>query len=345
MKYSIYLIMSALLLTSCMTMKTKDLEIGTTSSDAVTANEGVNAESQQHAPAEIAKQEEVTVDMEGRAADFVPDAYYVERIVYVERPIYIPEQEKISVSGEAAVAKSKDEAIRKPEAYVGGQMYYDYDSTFIYHIYTQPLRITTVKLQPGEELLGEPILGDTTRWVLGYQSVNVTGAEEQHIYIKPTLPFLETSMIINTTRRVYNILLRSYDNLYMPMVTWNYPRSAMPQVKINTSKQEQQPLSVNIGGQMMTVDPSLISTDYTMRHPSGKNTPMWLPTLVLDDAKKTYIYLPENVQYHEMPGVFMENGEIVNHRIEGNVIIIDRLIRVIELRLRNIKVTIRKKGA
>ena len=92
------------------------------------------------------------------------------------------------------------------------------------------------------------------------------------------------------------------------------------------------------------VDPALMSTDYTVSYPKN-NPPDWLPTLVLDDGNKTYVVLPETVIHHELPAVFGENGEIVNFRVKDNIFVIDRLMRKMQLKLRNTTVEIKKKGA
>ena len=87
-----------------------------------------------------------------------------------------------------------------------------------------------------------------------------------------------------------------------------------------------------------------MSTDYMVSYPKG-NPPQWLPTLVLDDGKKTYIVLPDTVIHHELPAMFGENGEIVNFRVRDNIFVIDRLMKKMQLKLRDITVEIRKKGA
>ena len=81
-----------------------------------------------------------------------------------------------------------------------------------------------------------------------------------------------------------------------------------------------------------------------MSYPKN-NPPEWLPTLVVDDGNKTYIILPDSVIHHELPAVFGENGEILNFRVKDNVIVIDRLMKKMQLKLRNVTVDIKKKGA
>ena len=66
---------------------------------------------------------------------------------------------------------------------------------------------------------------------------------------------------------------------------------------------------------------------------------------MVDDGKKTYIVLPDTVIHHELPAMFGENGEIVNFRVKDNVFVIDRLMKKMQLKLRDVTVDIKKKGA
>jgi type IV secretion system protein VirB9 len=87
-----------------------------------------------------------------------------------------------------------------------------------------------------------------------------------------------------------------------------------------------------------------MSTDYTVSYPKN-NPPDWLPSMVLDDGNKTYIVLPEAVIHHELPAVFGENGELLNFRVKDNIFVLDRLVRKVQLKLRDITVEVKKKGA
>lgn len=282
------------------------------------------------------------------------NVYVVEKIIYIERPIYYPINTYKAPTGEEAVKRANEVSAMTPEVYDGRIMIYDYDETITYEIYCQPFRTTDIYLQEGEILIDTPFMGDSSRWQIGYNKSVGKEGEVQHIYLKPDFAGLETTMIVNTTKRIYYLIIKSYADVYMSGVRWRYVSDEMPnyiipipkeKIEVNTEEigqEEKQKNAITILINKYDINPNNISQDYTMKYPGGTNKPVWLPVIVFDDGKKTYVYLPENIAYHEMPALFMQNEEIVNYRIDNNIIIIDRLVEKITLRLRKIEVEIAK---
>ena len=65
------------------------------------------------------------------------------------------------------------------------------------------------------------------------------GTEQQHIYIKPTRPDLDTTLAINTDRRSYILELHSYDDTYMAAVAWRYPQDEIAQLETTLVQQQE----------------------------------------------------------------------------------------------------------
>ena len=288
--------------------------------------------------------------MRGSAGPAVPPVV-VEKKVFIERPIYYPENAAPDqTKPEAAVASATSKGVTKPKDYNGAMMLYDYDETLVYQVYAMPLRVTDIYLEPGEKVIEQPFCGDTTRWTIGGGVSKTVGVDTQHLYLKPSEEGLETTLIINTDRRIYHLIIKSFKDTFMLAVQWRYPGRAgagIPQDFLAIGGEgRKSPGNAEIEGGNATfaVDPALISSDYTVSYPKG-NPPQWLPTLVLDDGEKTYIVLPDTVIHHELPAVFGENGELLNFRVKDNLVVIDRLVKKIQLKLRDVTVEIKKKGA
>ena len=92
----------------------------------------------------------------------------IEKRIYIEKPIYLPEitQSAPPKTGEV-VANAVSQGVMKPKDYNGAMIFYDYDDTLVYQIFTMPLRVTDLYLQPGEKVIEGPFCGDTTRWSIG----------------------------------------------------------------------------------------------------------------------------------------------------------------------------------
>ena len=71
--------------------------------------------------------------------------------------------------------------------------------------------------------------------------------------------------------------------------------------------------------------------------------PEWSPIKAYDDGAKTYVVFPEMILQKEYPTVFEKSRNIVNYRVNKNIMIIDKLIDKITVRLGKRAVTVSKK--
>lgn len=280
----------------------------------------------------------------------------------IEKPVYIvadsPEfdqlvQEEAGRSGlpEDIVAGKIAEGTTDPSdqfaRWDGVILEYDYDPGFIYHIYSSPFRITDIELEPGETLTGEIITGDSGRWMI---ESGIVG-DQAHIYLKPTITNLETSMIINTNRRRYYLVIRSYNQKYMVGVRWRYPRTELARalentqgLPMNTEAGEiaEDALGIPVLGNQMF---NLYSFDYKVRYPKRLEV-RWIPVRVYDDGTKTFIELPQDALNFELPVIHLgkrKKDEIVNYRVVDTTMVIDKLITDVTLSLDKSWATISKK--
>jgi type IV secretion system protein VirB9 len=232
-----------------------------------------------------------------------------------------------------------DDANRKaatgPEsdAYFNAIMTYDFAEGALYQVYTAPLRLTSIQLQPGEKIIGKPAAGDTIRWVMGVgRSGGTDGAQQQqHLYIKPTRPGLSTTIAVNTDRRTYYLELHSFEETYMAAVAWRYPHDELEQLESSAARDEaivKATTSTNI---------NLESINFSYRVGIEQGSPMWTPVQVFDDGKKTFIRFPAAMLTREAPALFVlsSNNEtqLVNYRVKNDYYIVDRLVERIELRV------------
>jgi type IV secretion system protein VirB9 len=259
-------------------------------------------------------------------------------VVYVEKPVYVPEAAPAAapVAGRAAVAESNARGILDPQDYSRAAMIYDYDRDFVYEVYTQPLRATDICLEPGEQVTEAPFVSDSERWLLGAGLSRENGIDVQHIYVKPKLHGIDATLIVNTDRRVYHLIVRSYKDIHMPVVRWRYPGREMPRSYAGLPES---------GGEAVAgPDPRYLSFNYRITYSwNWFKKPRWLPNLVYDDGKKTYVTFPLDISRGELPAVFENRADIVNYRAAGNVIIIDKRIEKITVKLGGSEIVIEKK--
>ncbi|MDR2717002.1 MAG: TrbG/VirB9 family P-type conjugative transfer protein [Treponema sp.] len=265
-------------------------------------------------------------------------------VVVVEKPVFVPEKETPPAKtppGVSTVRESNSAGIVKPSEYSHAAMVYDYDPDWVYEIYAQPLRVCDIALEPGERAVEPPFISDSERWILGAGVSYEKDVPVQHIYVKPSETALTASLIINTDRRVYHVILRSYETVHMPMIRWRY-RSGFPNNFFSPQRPADSPGAPADVQNTPGIDPRFLSFNYRITYSLFKK-PVWLPELAFDDGSKTYITFPNMVLQRELPAVFENRRDIVNYRVNGNVVIIDKLIESITVKIQRIEVTIVKK--
>ena len=223
---------------------------------------------------------------------------------------------------------------------------YAYREGALFQVYAKPGQVTDIALQEGETLVGPgPVAaGDTVRWMIG-DTLSGSGATQRvHILIKPTRPDIATNLVINTDRRTYHIELRANPNIYMASVSWSYPADEL----IALRREEERAARATPVADGFTLE--ALNFDYRI---SG-DKPDWRPLRVFDDGQRTLVEFPPDIAQGEMPPFFVVGAggaaELVNYRVSGRYLIVDRLFHKAELRLgagrRQVRVKIenRKRG-
>ncbi|MCK5230090.1 MAG: P-type conjugative transfer protein TrbG [Desulfobulbaceae bacterium] len=236
----------------------------------------------------------------------------------------------------ASVIEGANEgAKRKPntENYFNSIMQYNYAQGALYQVYAAPLKFTDIQLQPGEELMGSPICGDTVRWIMGLGVSKKDGKELHHIFLKPTESDLHTTFTINTDKRTYHLEIHSYKNTYMAAIKWRYPHDEILQLRTKIQKRRTERDAVI--STLVALDK--INNNYSIKITSGNKKIQWVPLMVFDDGHKTFIHFPKGMLEREAPVLFVisfeEETQLVNYRVKNNYYIVDRLFSHAELRL------------
>lgn len=262
------------------------------------------------------------------------------RIVELPRPLPLPGQMK-PVEGTRQAAESTDPAARVNQAnaqarvqpvrngFINSMQVYPFTQGALYQVYTAVGQITDIALQPGEQLVGAgPVAaGDTVRWIIGDTESGTGAAKQVHILVKPTRPDLMTNLVINTNLRTYYMELRSTSSTYMASVSWQYPQDQLIALRRQNAQAEAaQPVSTG-------VDLSRVNFRYEV---TGDRAP-WRPLRAFDDGKQVFLEFPRGIGQGEMPPLFVvgpegATSELVNYRVRGNYMIVDRLFAAAELR-------------
>jgi type IV secretion system protein VirB9 len=226
----------------------------------------------------------------------------------------------------ARVAEANAAARMEPlqDAYANAAQIYPFSDGALYQVYATPGEVSDIVLQDGEQLTGAgPVAaGDTARWVIGNTESGSGATKRVHILIKPTAQNLKTNLVINTDRRTYHLELRATPATYMASVAWKYPADP---VVASPAPPAAPPVPPAIEG---------VNFDYRIKG----DRPIWRPVRVYDDGRQTVIEFPAAVAQAEMPPLSVDGPDgkptsLVNYRVSGQRLIVDRLFAKAQLKL------------
>jgi type IV secretion system protein TrbG len=216
------------------------------------------------------------------------------------------------------------------DGYLNAVQVYPYAEGALFQVYAAPGQVTDIALQPGEQLVssGPIAAGVTVRWIIGDTESGSGAARRVHILVKPTRSELRTNVVINTDRRTYHVELRAMHTTYMASVSWRYPEEELAHANRGPAA-EDTPTSAESG-----LDLEHLQFRYRIE---GDAVP-WRPLRAFDDGRQVFIEFPSSVAQGEMPPLFVLEGKgsapgLVNYRVRGRHMIVDRLVAVAELRL------------
>ena len=288
------------------------------------------------------KPPEISYDDTPKPAVLQPDPPKPVQIVELPKPLPLPGQLKPLPSGRSAPPEAADPHVRVDRAngaarvqptragYLNAIQVYPFSDGALYQVYAAPGEVTDIALEPGEQLVGSgPVAaGDTVRWIIGDTESGAGPAKRVHILVKPTRPDLVTNLVINTDRRTYHLELHSDAKTYMASVSWAYAQDQLIALR-------QQNAAADAATPVATgVDLNALNFRYRIE---GDN-PAWRPLRAFDDGRQVFIEFPSGISQGELPPLWIigaeGDGQLVNYRVNGNHMIVDRLFAAAELQAR-----------
>ncbi len=274
------------------------------------------------------------------AATPAPEPARAVEVVAIPEPLPLPGQLKPLAGGarqpepadpRSRVGAANAAARMQParDGFLNAIQQYPYAEGALYQVYAAPGQVTDIALQEGEQLVGAgPVAaGDTVRWIIG-DTVSGSGASARvHILAKPTRPDISTNLVINTDRRTYHMELRATPSTYMASVSWTYPQDRLIALR-GANSAAAATASVATG-----IDVAALNFSYRIE---GDRV-AWRPARAFDDGRQVFIEFPAGISQGEMPPLFVTgavgDAELVNYRVQGRYMVVDRLFASAELRL------------
>lgn len=187
---------------------------------------------------------------------------------------------------------------------------YQYDEDNTYLVYSKPRAVTHVMLPDGETVV-TAAAGDTGQW-----EIRPTG-DRRHLFIKPKLAGLSTSLTLISSKRSYQMILRSTGEggKWYQRVSWAVPEMLLQDLSASqasgSTQSPQQSRSEESGevgsgdAAELRLNPANLRYGYTIEGDAP-----FRPTEAFDDGRFVWLRMPDAMQ--ELPVLFVEDaGEIV----------------------------------
>lgn len=217
---------------------------------------------------------------------------------------------------------------------------FTYDENNTYRLFTRPKSVTNIQFYKDERIKALA-LGDTIQW-----EVAKTG-DGQHLFVKPKFENISTSATIITDKRTYQLLFVSTkeDGKWYQRATWEYPQLVLhDELAQQVEEEKRNAKEKHQADQVIASGVKIEDLNYNY---SIDGNAEFRPSVVFDDGKFTYLRMSGNVQ--ELPALFMVNPddeiELVNYRVRGEYLVVERLVSTILLKVGRNEVKIKKSGS
>ena len=128
-------------------------------------------------------------------------------------------------------------------------------------------------------------------------------------------------------RQWYHLELRANPSVYMASVSWSYPQDELIALRQARAAADR----------AAPVAAGMDLSNLNFRYAIEGDRPDWRPLRAFDDGTRVFVEFPESVAQGELPPLFVigpkGEAELVNYRVSGRYMIVDRLFATAELRL------------
>lgn len=239
----------------------------------------------------------------------IGSCYAAEEIIYDARLQNPPHQQVNKTVASSEFVQDADKS-----ANAGMQVRFPYMDNQVYQVYLQTGYITDIRFEPGETVK-YVAGGDTTRWKIDTSIEGDGFGAVTHLFVKPIVKNISTNLVVNTNKRVYQLMLVS-GNKYNAMVSWEYGNTSAGGIQSGETFKnyaEVNPVEMDFGYKIKGVEED------------------WAPENVFRSGSKTYLQMKPELFDTDLPTLFIINEEgkkeLVSYRYNNGMFIVDRLIK------------------
>jgi type IV secretion system protein VirB9 len=235
--------------------------------------------------------------------------------------------------------KRKARRTVKPQV-VDAVTQFPFEENRIYQIAVSPGYFTAIHLEPGERLgkfmIGEP---DPADWLVEHTTAMTAKGQQFVVLIKPGRAGIDTNLFLPTSKRTYQLDVKSYAKRAMDWVRWTYPEQEQAANSLLANS------APTCSGDVF--DPTSLDRSYSITVAQGES-PRWMPVSAFSLGGKSYVEFPARLGQIPAPSLFMASSNGLSpaqFRARGRFYEIDRQVQAAELHQGGTVVRITRNGA
>jgi type IV secretion system protein VirB9 len=231
---------------------------------------------------------------------------------------FFPTLATAMITSVACTVLSASAAIAGTVVMPDGSIRYDFGRRPLPVLICKPQFVCDIALDSGESVLNMAI-GDAGHWVIA-SGKSGSGNQTPHVFVKPTQVNVDTNLVITTTKRVYDVALRSAADATHPQISFFYADDSAA-AKAAAADHERAAIASILAGT------AAVGADKADANYKLTGEPSLMPAKVYNDGIRTFVEW--KTMPLELPSVvaIAKDGSAtpVNFRVVGTKYVIDEI--------------------
>lgn len=203
---------------------------------------------------------------------------------------------------------------------------FEYDPENTYLVLAKPRAQTHIKIPDGETI--ETVMaGDTASWDF------TPSKNSKNLFIKPKFEDIQTPLTIITTKRTYQIVVRSTgeNRKWYQQVSWEIAKGFVVDIPGEEAHSQEPTLRLAKEAQkeQFQLNPEKVNYKYSIQ-----GNAKFKPTQVFDDGKMIWVKMPDAMV--ELPAFFAKEGRdlvLINYVVRGKFVVVQQLVEKMVLKI------------
>jgi len=251
----------------------------------------------------------------------------------INQQVIVGRQVTLPANVRAALSLSESWLTTGPPPSMGnqGQVVYVY-GVGVPTVVCAILQVCEVDLEPGDTLEKDAVDWGDNRFEVATRKAGSGPDQFSYLVVKPTMPGLDTTMTIGTSKRPYYLRLVSTDKEHMARIAFTYPEEERKRKEAELAAKQAEGARLQAEAERLKAldtQKAIRNWEYDVQL-HGKDASFLRPSWIGDDGVHTYLQLGEEARHRGLPVIEISDarGPIpANSSWRGNELVVDAVFQ------------------